>query len=106
LSSDYAVVDIRKEMDTLANPVVVALDLSKGFNSINHTQIIDQLISLGVNDYLLNMTAAFLKDRKMRVKIGSAMFVSLLLIHDTFHLMVIVVLDLIWVFMNEEFVTE
>jgi hypothetical protein len=69
-----------KELDTPNNNVIVVyFDLKKCFNSIVHSRLIDDLITIfKVNINLVIILYSFLCDREIRIKIGA--FVS-----DPFH---------------------
>jgi len=45
------------------------LDYRKAFDSVSHTKLIEKLLLLNVDPSLIKWIAAFLPDRKMRVKV-------------------------------------
>ena len=51
--------------------VLAGIDFSKSFSRCSYQQILQAYSKLGLSDWGLEMHAAFLTDRKMRVKIGS-----------------------------------
>jgi retron-type reverse transcriptase len=51
--------------------VLVALDLSSAFDTVNHSILLDVLEKdFSVTDNALQWTASYLKDRKFKVKVG------------------------------------
>ena len=53
--------------------VLSAIDFSKSFSRCAHKEILSSYQSLGLSDLGIQMHAAFLKDRQMRVKIGNVL---------------------------------
>jgi len=50
--------------------VITCIDFSKSFSRCSHQEILRSYAGLGASDWVIAMHAAFLKGRKMRVKIG------------------------------------
>ena len=48
------------------------IDLSKAFDSINHSQLLQELGKIGCSKLAISWFSSFLQDRIQRVKIGSA----------------------------------
>ena len=48
---------------------IIYLDYRKAFDSVSHTKPIEKLLILNVDPSLIKCIAAFLLDRKMRVKV-------------------------------------
>ena len=49
--------------------IVSSLDYRKAFDSVDHGKLIEKLLDIGVNCKLVKWIAAFLQDRKMKVKV-------------------------------------
>ena len=77
-STDHVLVEIWNKiltgLDRGAKAVVLAvIDFSKSFSRCSHQEILKSYQKLGLSDWGIAMHAAFLKDRKMRVKIGNVL---------------------------------
>ena len=51
--------------------VLSGIDFSKSFSRCSHQEILNSYVKLGLSDWGIEMHAAFLEGRKMRVKIGN-----------------------------------
>ena len=60
-----------RAMDDKKLSIVVLLDFSKAFNSIDHNKLLSQLKSLGTSSFALHWFRSSLKDRRQYVRIGS-----------------------------------
>ena len=49
---------------------VLFIDYSKAFDLIDHTILVSKLKQMGLHNVLIRLVAAFLSDRKQRVKLG------------------------------------
>ena len=58
-------------MDDKKLSIVVLLDFSKAFNSIDHNKLLLKLKSLGTSSFALDWFRSYLKDRRQYVRIGS-----------------------------------
>lgn len=77
-STDHVLVEIWNKiltgLDTGAKAVVLAaIDFSKSFSRCSHQEILKFYQKLGLSDWGIAMHAAFLTERKMRVKIGNVL---------------------------------
>ena len=53
--------------------VVCGIDFSKSFSRCSYQQILDSYVRLGASQWLIDMHAAFLRDRSMHVKVGNVL---------------------------------
>ena len=51
-------------MNTGDNPITIFLDLSKAFNTLNHSILLDKLKHYGIKDGALNLLNSYLSDRQ------------------------------------------
>ena len=58
-------------MDDKKLTIVVLLDFSKAFDSIDHNKLLSKLKSLGTSSFALDWFRSYLKDRRQYVRIGS-----------------------------------
>ena len=70
---------IVKRINQKKTTAVVLLDLSKAFNSINHSILLDKLQDVGASTSLLRMFTSYLSERNKTVCIGSTLSDALLL---------------------------
>ena len=75
-STDHVLVELWDKvltgLETGAKAVVLsAIDFSKSFSRCNYQEILKSYKDLGLSDWCIEMHAAFLTDRSMRVKIGN-----------------------------------
>lgn len=47
-------------------------DVAKAFDSVWHNGLIHKMIQLGFSDYIIRLTASYLKDRRFEVHIGES----------------------------------
>lgn len=63
-----------KSLDKKSTPAVLTmLDCQKAFDMVDHTIIINRLISLGINGYIINWITSFLSNRLNCVRVGKIM---------------------------------
>ena len=60
-----------KAMDDKKLTMVVLLDFSKAFDSIDHNKLLTKLKSLGTSSFALHWFRSYLKDQQQYVRIGS-----------------------------------
>ena len=58
-------------MDDKKLTIVVLLDFSKAFDSIDHNKLLSKPKSLGTSSFALDWFRSYLKDRRQYVRIGS-----------------------------------
>ena len=58
-------------MDDKKLSIVVLLDFSKAFDSIDHNKLLSKLKSLGTSSFALDWFRSYLKDWRQYVRIGS-----------------------------------
>ena len=61
-----------KSMDNKKLTALVLLDLSKAFDSVDHSILLKKLSNIGVSDEALNWFESYITDRKQFVRIGSS----------------------------------
>jgi hypothetical protein len=61
-----------KSMDNKKLTALVLLDLSKAFDSVDHSILLKKLSNIGVSDEALNWFKSYITDRKQFVRIGSS----------------------------------
>ena len=52
-------------------PVTIFLDLSKAFDTLNHSIVLDKLKHYGIKDCALNLLNSYLSDRQQFVQINN-----------------------------------
>ena len=62
--------EIVKNIDQSKPTIVAFLDITKAFDTVDHTILIDALLKNGIRGRFLNLLQSFLKDRTQRVKIN------------------------------------
>ena len=62
--------DVRQELDKGRATGIVALDLSKAFDSINHGKLLKKLESIGMRDEAYNLVKDYLQNRHQITKQG------------------------------------
>jgi hypothetical protein len=65
--------DAADSIDSGGALVLTAIDFAKAFNKLNHNQLIDDFIDMGVDAWLIKLLSSYLKQRKMRVKYKKVM---------------------------------
>ena len=68
-------------MDSKKLTLLVLLDLSKAFDSIDHSRLLAKLQTLGVSGVALEWFRSYLFERKQYVRIGSETSSSRLVVH-------------------------
>jgi len=69
----YATESFRKEMNSGKCVAVAFLDLSKAFDSINHTILFEKLKALGFTEIALHLISDYLHNRYQRVKLNETL---------------------------------
>ena len=59
-------------MDQMSTPLSIFLDLSKAFDTLNHTILLSNLKHYGINDISYNLLSTYLANRKQYVKFESS----------------------------------
>ena len=59
------------EMDSTRTPVTIHFDLSKAFDCISHSILLDKLRFYGINEMAYNLMKNYLENRKQFVQIDS-----------------------------------
>ena len=74
----YVTGELLKGMDEKSIFLLVLLDMSKAFDSLNHNVLLNRLRSLGLTSHCLSWFSSYLSDRKQRVRYGDAVSQTLL----------------------------
>ena len=60
------------EHDEMAAINLISIDFAKAFNTMSHGACIEAFINKGASDHSVSMIAAFLRGRRMRIKVGTS----------------------------------
>ena len=74
-STEFAALDpvdnILAQMDNNETPISIFIDLSKAFDTLNHTILLDKLIHYGINGIHIQLLESYLTNRTQYVEIDN-----------------------------------
>ena len=75
-STETAIIKIHSDINAILdrgdNAILILLDLSAAFDTVDHRILLDRLKSIGIADLALNWFSSYLRDRQQYVQVGSA----------------------------------
>ena len=77
----YVTDELLKAMDEKSISILVLLDMSKAFDSLNHNILLSKLRRLGLASHCLSWFSSHLSDRTQRVRYGDTVSQMLTLTH-------------------------
>ena len=81
----YVTDELLKAVDEKSISILVLLDMSKAFDSLNHNILLSKLRRLGLASHCLSWFSSYLSDRTQRVRYGDAVSHMLTLTHGVPH---------------------